>query len=77
MTYRFEGKTDISVPPLEKHISSFTNSHISRYSSSEAGMQELRGRYSRSKSTWFASAIKHEFKSPNYNTRWSDIIELK
>ena len=25
----------------------------------------------------FADAIKHEFKSPNYTTRWSDIIELK
>ena len=39
--------------------------------------QQFRGKDSRGKATQFADAIKHEFKSPNYTTRWSDIIELK
>ena len=39
--------------------------------------QQFRGKDSSGKSTRFADAIKHEFKSPNYSTRWSDIIELK
>ncbi len=41
------------------------------------GSQQFRGKDSKGKSTQFADAIKHEFKSPNYTTRWSDIIELK
>ena len=41
------------------------------------GSQQFRGKDSRGKATQFADAIKHEFKSPNYTTRWSDIIELK
>ena len=41
------------------------------------GSQQFSGKDSRGKSTQFADAIKHEFKSPNYTTRWSDIIELK
>lgn len=41
------------------------------------GSQQFRGKDSRVKATQFADAIKHEFKSPNYTTRWSDIIELK
>ena len=41
------------------------------------GSQQFRGKDSSGKSTRFADAIKHEFKSPNYTTRWSDIIELK
>lgn len=41
------------------------------------GSQQFRGKDCRGKSTQFADAIKHEFKSPNYTTRWSDIIELK
>ena len=41
------------------------------------GSQQFRGRDSKGKSTQFADAIKHEFKSPNYTTRWSDIIKLK
>ena len=41
------------------------------------GSQQFRGKDSRGKATQFADAIKHEYKSPNYTTRWSDIIELK
>lgn len=41
------------------------------------GSQQFRGKDSKGKATQFADAIKHEFKSPNYTTRWSDIIELK
>ena len=29
------------------------------------------------KANVFANAIKHDFKSPNPTTRWSDIIKLK
>ena len=29
------------------------------------------------KANIFANAIKHDFKSPNPTTRWSDIIRLK
>lgn len=39
--------------------------------------QQFRGMESNGKATKFADAIKHEFKSPNYTTRWSDIIKLK
>ncbi len=41
------------------------------------GAQQFRGRDAKGKATQFADAIKHEYKSPNYTTRWSDIIELK
>ena len=41
------------------------------------GSQQFRGKDSKGKATQFADAIKHEYKSPNYTTRWSDIIELK
>lgn len=41
------------------------------------GAQQFKGKDSKGKATHFADAIKHEFKSPNYTTRWSDIIELK
>ena len=41
------------------------------------GAQQFKDKDSKGKATHFADAIKHEFKSPNYTTRWSDIIELK
>lgn len=41
------------------------------------GAQQFRGKDSKGKATQFADAIKHDFKSPCYTTRWSDIIELK
>lgn len=41
------------------------------------GVQQFKGKDNKGKATQFADAIKHEFKSPNYTTRWSDIIELK
>ena len=41
------------------------------------GSQQFKSKDSKGKATQFADAIKHEFKSPNYTTRWSDIIELK
>ena len=39
--------------------------------------QQYRQKYSSGKTIGFADAIKHDYKSPNYTTRWSDIIELK
>lgn len=39
--------------------------------------QQYRKRGGDGKSVGFADAIRHDFKSPNYTTRWSDIIELK
>lgn len=41
------------------------------------GAQQFKGKDSNGKATLFADAIKHDFKSPNYTTRWTDIIELK
>lgn len=41
------------------------------------GAQQFKGKDCKGKATQFADAIKHEFKSPNYTTRWSDIIELR
>ena len=41
------------------------------------GTQQFKGKDGSGKATQFADAIKHEFKSPNYTTRWSDIIKLK
>lgn len=41
------------------------------------GTQQFPGKDSRGKAVQFADAIKHDYKSPNYTTRWSDIIELK
>ncbi len=38
--------------------------------------QQFPGKDSRGKATQFADAIKREYKSPNYTTRWSDIIKL-
>lgn len=39
--------------------------------------QQFPGKAHNGKSVKFADAIKHDYKSPNYTTRWSDIIELK
>lgn len=39
--------------------------------------QQYQMKNAHGKSVGFADAIKHEHKSPNYTTRWSDIIELK
>ena len=39
--------------------------------------QQYRKRNSDGKTIGFADAIKHDYRSPNYTTRWSDIIELK
>jgi len=41
------------------------------------GSQQFRGKDSRGKATQLADAIKHEFKSPNHTTKWSNIIELE
>lgn len=41
------------------------------------GSQQFPGKGTTGKSTQFAEAIRRDFKSPNYTTRWSDIIELK
>lgn len=41
------------------------------------GTQQFRPKDASGKATSFADAIRYDFKSPNYTTRWSDIIELK
>ena len=41
------------------------------------GSQQFPGKDLKGKSTQFADAIRHDYKSPNYTTRWSEIIELK
>lgn len=41
------------------------------------GAQQFPGKDSKGKAQQFADAIKHDYRSPNYTTRWSDIIELK
>lgn len=41
------------------------------------GSQQYPGKGRGDKSPKFEEAIKREFKSPNYTTRWSDIIPLK
>lgn len=39
--------------------------------------QQYQIKNAQGKSVGFADAIRHEHKSPNYTTRWADIIELK
>lgn len=39
--------------------------------------QQYRLRNPNGKTIGFADAIKHDYRSPNYTTRWTDIIELK
>jgi DNA polymerase V len=41
------------------------------------GSQQYPGKGRGDKSPKFEEAIKREFKSPNYTTRWSDIIPLR
>ena len=41
------------------------------------GTQQFPRKAGSEKATQFADAIKREFKSPNYTTRWSDIIKLR
>lgn len=38
--------------------------------------QQYRGKLSGKAQKW-EEVIKRDFKSPNYTTRWSDIIKLK
>ena len=40
------------------------------------GSQQFYGKSTDGKATKFADAIRHDFKSPNYTTRWTDIIKL-
>ena len=41
------------------------------------GSQQYTQKDGKGKANIFANAIKHDFKSPNPTTRWSDIIKLK
>ena len=53
---------------------------INRMQGSETivlGSQQYTRKDGRGKADVFANAIKHEFKSPNPTTRWSDVIKLK
>ncbi len=53
---------------------------INRMNGSETiviGAQQYTKKDGKGKADIFANAIKHDFKSPNPTTRWSDIIKLK
>ena len=53
---------------------------INRFNGSETiviGAQQYTRKDGKGKANVFANAIKHDFKSPNPTTRWSDIIKLK
>ncbi len=53
---------------------------INRMNGSETiviGTQQYTKKDGKGKADIFANAIKHDFKSPNPTTRWSDIIKLK
>ena len=53
---------------------------INRMQGSEAiviGAQQYTRKDGKGKANVFANAIKHDFRSPNPTTRWSDIIKLK
>ena len=53
---------------------------INRMNGSETiviGAQQYTKKDGRGKAEVFANAIKHDFKSPNPTTRWSDVIKLK
>ena len=41
------------------------------------GSQQYTKKEGKGKADVFANAIKHDFKSPNPTTRWSDVIKLK
>ena len=41
------------------------------------GAQQYKKKDKQGKSVHFADAIKRDHKSPNYTTRWNDIIEVK
>ena len=54
--------------------------HINKVNGSETlvlGSQQYTKNDGRGKAEVFANAIKHDFKSKNPTTRWSDIIHLK
>ena len=53
---------------------------INRMQGSETiviGAQQYTRKDGKGKANVFANAIKHDFRSPNPTTRWSDIIKLK
>ena len=53
---------------------------INRLNGSETiviGAQQYTRKDGKGKANVFANAIKHDFKSTNPTTRWSDIIKLK
>lgn len=41
------------------------------------GSQQYTKNEGNGKADVFANAIKHDFRSPNPTTRWSDVIKLK
>ena len=54
--------------------------HINKVNGSETlilGSQQYTKKNAKGKTEVFANAIKHDFKSKNPTTRWSDIIRLK
>ena len=54
--------------------------HINKVNGSETlvlGSQQYTKKDGKGKAEVFANAIKHDFKSKNPTTRWSDIIVLK
>ena len=62
-----------------KHLDQVVD-HLNKVNGTETivlGSQQYPGKGRGDKSPKFEEAIKREFKSPNYTTRWSDIIPLR
>ena len=54
--------------------------HINKINGTETivvGAQQYTAEGGKGKASVFANAIKRDRKSPNYTTRWSDIIEVE
>lgn len=54
--------------------------NINKVNGSEAivlGSQQYTRKEGKGKAGSFRDAIKHDFRSPNYTTRWQDILTVK
>jgi hypothetical protein len=72
-----EGRLFVTQVPVPKTIE--VVDRINRMHGSETivlGSQQYTKKDGKGKADVFANAIKHDFKSPNPTTRWSDVIQL-
>ena len=77
-----DASPDLFADPEEKKNAALTEAmdKINRINGSETvvlGSQQYTKQGGKGRADVFADAIKHDNKSPNPTTRWSDIIELK